>query len=341
MFRFYKPEYLWLISVIVIPILLFTIAQVTRRNKLNKAGNKYLIDQLIPDYSFTRRLWKLIFICMSITMIAIALARPQFGSKFEEVNRKGIEIIITLDVSNSMLAQDLKPNRLENAKRFVERIISKLDNDKIGIVVFAGDAFVQMPLTSDIKSARLFLSSISTNMIDVQGTAIGTAIDLASKSFSPEQDISKVILLITDGESHEDNPIEIAKGLKEKNIKVFSVGMGNPAGSPIPDKKGSFKKDRKGNVVMTKLDEETLNQIASVTDGIYVRAGNSADASDKIINEISKLQKGEVLEQNFSEYKDQYQWFILASILFLILDLFIAERKNDFFKKINLFKTKL
>ncbi|HOK38044.1 MAG TPA: VWA domain-containing protein [Bacteroidales bacterium] len=340
MFRFYAPQYLWLMTLISVPILLFIFAQLSRRNKIKKIGDKNLLEKLIPDYSFTRRLWKLIVISLTIIMISLALARPQTGSKYAEVTKKGIELIVALDVSNSMLAQDLKPNRLENSKRFIERLITKLSNDKLGIVVFAGEAFIQMPLTSDVKAARLFLSSISPEMINVQGTAIGSALELASKSFSGEEYISKLILLITDGESHEDNPTEIASMLKEKGIKVFCVGIGNPDGAPIPDKRGGFKKDRQGNVVMTKLDEETLKQIAKLTDGIYVRATNSADASDKIISEISTLQKGEIVDQIFSEYDDKYQWFILAAIILLCVDFIVAERKNDWLKKINLFKTK-
>lgn len=339
MFRFQEPQYLWLLSLLAVFVALFLLSLYNRKRKLKNAGDHSLLEQLIPDFSLGRRIWKIILICIAWTSMVTGLARPQFGSKLNDVTRQGVEIIFALDVSNSMLAQDLKPNRLENARKFIERIIGKLQNDKVGLIVFAGDAFVQMPITDDVRSARLFLSSITTEMVPVQGTAIGKAIDLASKSFTKDEEISKIIILITDGENHEDDALAVANSLKEKNIIIYTVGMGTPGGAPIPAKNGNgFIKDRSGNVVVTIPDEEALKEIANATGGLFVRAGNSADASDKIIEELSKLEKGEVLKQNYSEYDDQFQLLALIAILFLIVDIIISERKNDILRKINLFK---
>ncbi|HOZ29381.1 MAG TPA: VWA domain-containing protein [Bacteroidales bacterium] len=341
MFRFQEPKYLWLILLALVIILLFVISVYVRRSRIRKIGELKLVKLLIPDYSPARKIWKLVLICLAITSMSIALARPQFGSKLKDVTRQGVEIIVALDVSNSMLSQDMKPNRLENARKFIERIISKLQNDKLGLIVFAGDAFVQMPITDDIRSARLFLSTVSTDMVPVQGTAIGKAIELAANSFTKDEEISKIILLITDGENHEDDAVAIAETLKEKNILIYTVGMGSPGGSPIPAKRGGgFMKDRNGNVIMSIPDEETLINVANATGGIFVRATNSADASDKVLNEISKLQKGEVLKKDYSEYDDQFQLLALIALFLLIADIVISEKKNDVLKKINLFKEK-
>lgn len=341
MFRFQDPKYLWLLTVLLVFIILFITSLIVRKKKLKKAGDPVLLGLLIPDYSRGRRIWKIILISLAWTFMVTSLARPQFGSKLRDVTRQGVEVVVALDVSNSMLAQDLKPNRLENARKFIERVIGKLQNDKLGLIVFAGDAFVQMPITDDIRSARLFLSSISVDMVPVQGTAIGKAIDLASKSFTKDEGISKIIILISDGENHEDDPLAIANTLKEKNIIIYTVGMGTPAGAPIPAKNGNgFLKDRSGNVVVSIPDEKTLINIANATSGLYVRSDNSANASDKILEEIGKLQKGDVLKQNYSEYEDQFQLLAFFAILLLIADIMISERKNDILKKINLFKEK-
>ncbi len=338
MFRFQEPQNLWLISLSGVVIILFLLAEYIRRRKLKRIGDFKLVGLLIPDTSLMRRIWKIALISLAIISMSVALARPQFGSKLEDVTRQGVEIIVALDVSNSMLAEDVRPNRLENARKFIERIVGRLQNDKLGLVVFAGDAFVQMPITDDVRSARLFLSTINTEMVPVQGTAIGKAINLAAKSFTKDEEISKVIILITDGENHEDDAVQIAKTLKEKNIIVYTVGMGLPGGAPIPKKRGGgFIKDRDANVVMSVLDEESLIQIANETGGVYVRADNSADATDKVLEELGKLQKGEVMKQNFSEYNDQFQYISLIALVLLLLDIMISERKNSVLNKIDLF----
>ncbi|MDR2010968.1 MAG: VWA domain-containing protein [Bacteroidales bacterium] len=341
MFRFQNPEYLWLLFTPVVVVTLFLLAEYIRNNDLKKIGELKLVKLLIPDASLSRKIWKLVLTCLALSAMSVALARPQFGSKLEEITTQGVEIIVALDVSNSMLAQDIKPNRLSNAKKFIERIIGKLNNDKLGLIVFAGDAYIQMPITDDVRSARMFLSTINTNMVPVQGTAIGKALDLASKSFTKDEEISKIIILITDGENHEDDAIAIAKTLKQKNISVYTVGMGLPGGAPIPQHLGKgFIKDKNGNVVMSVLDEKTLIEIANVTDGIYVRAGNTSDASDLILTELDKLSKGEIVKQEYAEYDDKFRYLTFFAFLLLIADNFISERKNATLKRINLFERK-
>lgn len=341
MFRFQEKMYLWLLLVPAIIILLFIISEYLKSKNIRKIAELRLIKLLIPDASITRKIWKMIFICLALSSMVVALARPQFGSELQDITTQGVEIIVALDVSNSMMAQDIKPSRLNNAKKFIERIIGKLNNDKLGIIVFAGDAFVQMPITDDVRSARMFLSTINTNIVPVQGTAIGKALELASKSFTNDKDVSKIVILITDGENHEDDAIAISRLLKEKNISVFTVGMGLPGGSPIPQKSGSgFIKDRNGNVVMSILDEKTLIDIANNTDGIYVRATNTVEASNKVTEELSKLKKGEIVKKDYSKYDDKFMYLAFFALILLVTDVLISERKNSKLRKIDLFNRK-
>ncbi|MDL2262092.1 VWA domain-containing protein [Bacteroidales bacterium OttesenSCG-928-I21] len=338
MFRFQNPEYLWLLLTILVVVILFLLAEYLRKKNLRKIGESKFVNLLLPDSSFTRKIWKLTLVCLTLAAMSIALARPQFGSKLEEVTTNGVEIIVALDVSNSMMAQDIKPNRLTNAKKIIERIISKLDNNKLGLIVFAGDAYVQMPITEDVRSARMFLSTINTGMVPIQGTAIGAALDLAGKSFTQELETSKIIILITDGENHEDDAITIAKNLKQKNIIVYTIGMGSPGGAPIPQGfSRGFIKDKNGNTVMSVLDEKTLIEIANTTDGVYIRANNTSDATDLISKEINKLNKGEIVKQEYAEYDDKFRYLALIAFILLVGDIFILERKNAILNKINLF----
>lgn len=341
MFRFQDTKYLWLLIIPALIIILFIISNYVNKKNIKKIGDIKLLKLLIPDISFARKVWKLVLICLAFILMILAVARPQFGSKLEEVTTQGIEVIVALDVSNSMLAQDIKPDRLSNAKRFIERTLSKLRNDKFGLIVFAGDAIVQMPITDDVNSARMYLSTISTNMVSVPGTAIGKALDLASKSFTKDAESSKVIILITDGENHEGDAVSIAKKLKEKDIKVFTVGFGLPGGAPIPESNGrGFMKDRNGGVVMSVLDEKTLIDIANITDGIYVRAGNSIGSTDAVFEELDKIDKNEVTKKEYSEYDDKFRYFAFFALLLLIIDSFVLERKNEIFKNIHLFNRK-
>ncbi|MBO7572271.1 MAG: VWA domain-containing protein [Bacteroidales bacterium] len=339
MFRFQNPQYLWLLLIIAALAILFAAAEIIRRRRLKKVGDSNLVKLLIPEASLGRKIAKLTFVCLAIACIIIGLARPQFGSKLSEVTLKGVEIVTALDVSNSMLAEDVKPNRLGNAKMFIERILGKLNGNRLGMVIFAGDAFVQMPITTDVRSARLYLSSTSTDDIAVQGTDIAKAMTLAARSFSSNEEASKVIILMTDGENHEEDAIEVAKSLKEQGIIVMTVGFGSPSGVPIPNKRGNgYMKDNNGNTVMTKLDEQTLVEIAKITGGIYVRASNSSSSSDAILNELNSLQQSETTKQIYSEYDERFQYFVFAALFLLVLEVFLVERKNPLLSKIKLFK---
>ena len=339
MFRFQNIEYLWLLAIPGLIILLFIISSFFSKKKLNKIGDINLIKLLIPDASQSRKILKLILVCLSLSSMVIAIARPQFGTQLKEVKTQGIEVIVALDVSYSMLAQDLKPDRLSNAKRFIEKILGRLKNDKFGMIIFAGDAIVQMPITDDVNSARLYLSTINTDIIPVQGTEIGKALDLSARSFTKDEKASKVIILITDGENHEtDDILDISNKLKEKDIKVFTVGMGLEEGAPIPNVNGrGFLKDKNGNVVISALDEKTLINIANSTKGIYVRATNASNTTDVILDEISKLNTSEIIKREFSKFDDKFQYFAFLAFILLIIDVFTSERKNKLFKNINIF----
>jgi Ca-activated chloride channel family protein len=258
------------------------------------------------------------------------------------VNKKGVEIIIALDVSNSMMSQDIKPNRLERAKMAISRMIEKLSNDKVGLIVFAGDAFVQLPITTDYSSARLFLSTINTDVVPVQGTAIGEAIDVAVKSFTPETETSKAIIVITDGENHQDDAQAAAAAAREKGIYVHTIGMGLDRGAPIPEKgkPGEFMKDGSGNIVVSKLDESTLRSIADAGDGLYVRASNTDVGLNTLLEEVNQMEKTLLEERVYSDYAEKYQYFIIAGLLFVFVEFLVLGRKNRYIMKLNLFKVK-
>ncbi len=341
MFQFAHKEYLYLLLIIPIIILLLIISRYLRKKAIEKFGNSQTLSQLMLTASNNRPIIKSIIIIFAITSLIIAIAGPQIGSKLQDVKRKGVELIIALDVSNSMMATDIKPNRLEHSKRAISKLLDKLHNDKIGLIVFAGDAYVQLPMTTDYAAAKMFLSTINTKMISNQGTAIGSAIDLATKSFTSETDKNKALIIITDGENHEDDAIAKAAEAAEKGIIVHTIGMGLPKGAPIPiGRPGSsnFRTDRTGQVVITKLDETLLQQIASAGHGKYVRANNSKTGLKKLFEEINNMNKTEIESSVYSEYDEQFQYFIGFSLLLLFFDFLILSRKNKYFRNVNLFE---
>jgi len=277
---------------------------------------------------------------LALTSIIVGIARPQFGSKLKTEKRKGIELIIALDVSNSMMAEDIQPNRLERAKRAISQLVDKLSNDKIGLIVFAGDAYIQLPITADYVSAKLFLNSISPNMVPTQGTAIGSAIELGMKSFNPQFTGSKAMIIITDGENHEDDAVGAAKAAVEKGIFVYTIGMGLPQGGPIPDFSNgirNYRKDKDGNTIVTKLDEPMLQKIAEAGKGAYVRANNAQVGLNNLFNEVDKMEKSELETQIYADYDDQFQYFIAFGLFLILLDFLILERKNKYLKNYRLF----
>jgi Ca-activated chloride channel family protein len=338
MFRFANPDYLYLLLVLPVLILFYIYAIVRKKKALKKYGNPELLAELMPEVSYKRQHWKFWLLFGAITIIIFVVAGPQFGSKLETVKRQGVEIMVCLDVSNSMLAEDMSPNRLEKAKQMLSRLTDGFVNDKVGLIVFAGDAFTQLPITSDYISAKMFLSSINPSMVSSQGTAIGAAINLAVRSFTPNEASDKTIILITDGENHEDDAIGAAKHAAEKGIHVNIVGMGQPNGSPIPiENNNNFMKDREGNVVITKLNEQMCQDIAVAGQGMYVRADNTNSALRALQNEIAKMTKSEIDSKVYSEYDEQFQMLAWIVLFLLIVEFLTLDRKSRIFRKVKLF----
>lgn len=338
-FHFGNQEYLKFLLLIPVFIILFVVSILLRRKALQRYGEHRLLTVLMPEKASWRLVMKFILGQLALASLIIALARPQFGSKLENVKRKGSEIVIALDVSNSMLAQDITPSRLDKSRMAILQMIDKLDNDRIGIIVFAGGAYTQLPITSDISAVKMFLNTVSTNFVPKQGTAIGSALELASRSFTPESATGKAIILISDGENHEDDAIEGAKHAAEKGIVVHTIGMGTIEGAPIPIRgTRDFHRDKDGSVVISRLDEDNMTKIAMAGQGVYVRASNSNAGLSTLYSEINKLKKEEVESKMFTEYDEKYQWFIAAALFFLIVDLLIISRKNRLLRNVRLFE---
>lgn len=344
MLQFEHPAYFYALLLIPVFTGLFLYLVYWKRKSMEGFGDVAVIRRLIPDLSMKRNLFKFIVMMSAYALLVLGLANPQTGSKLQEVKRSGIDIMVALDVSNSMLAEDIQPNRLERAKQAISRLIDKLGEDRIGIVIFAGKAYTQLPITTDYGAAKLFLSNISNQMVPSQGTAIGDAIDLCVKSFKNSTK-SKVIILISDGENHEDDAMAAAKAAYENGVRVYSIGIGSPEGSPIPlyNEAGvqtGYKADRDGNTIMTRLDETGLQQLASAGSGIYIRASNTEFGLKKIFDEISKLDKTEFETKIYSDYEDRFQYFIGLSLLLILLDVFFFERRSKWVRKLHLFENR-
>ena len=341
MFRFEHIEYMYLLLLIPFFSGLFILYHMWKARAVRKFGEQEVIRQLMPLTSSKKSLLKFFILMLAFASLIFGMANPQVGSKMEKVQRKGADLMIALDVSNSMLAQDIRPDRITRAVQGITKLIDRLEGDRVGIVVFAGKAYVQLPITTDYAAAKLFLSTISTKIVPSQGTAIGDAIDLSVKSFK-QDDRSKAIIIITDGENHEGDAVAAARTAAEEGIKLFTIGMGSPDGTPIPlydqfDRQTGYKTDRNGQIIVSKLDETTLQQIASAGNGIYVRASTGQDGLGKILDEINSLEKQEIETKMFSEYDSRFQYFLAIAIILLILELLIPERKSRWTDKIRLF----
>ncbi|MCE5347569.1 MAG: VWA domain-containing protein [Bacteroidales bacterium] len=344
MFRFANPDFLYLLLLLPVLILLYIINEIRKKKALQRLGEFNLVGSLVPEMSTIRSLIKFILQLAAFTAAIIMLARPQFGSKLEDVKKHGVEVIIALDVSNSMLAEDIQPDRLTRAKQAISRLVDNLDNDKIGLIVFAGDAYTQIPVTTDYVSAKMFLSTIRPDMVPKQGTAIGAAINLGIRSFSPGEGKSKAMIIITDGENHEDNPVSRAEEAAKAGIIIHTIGIGSTDGVPIPltlNGRKEYLKDVDGNTVISKLDEDILKKIALSTNGNYVRASNSNIGLDEIFSEIRNMKKQELESTMYTEYNDQFGIFAVISLCLLLADFIIMERKNRRLTNIRLFKFKL
>ena len=337
MLIFEDPIYLWLLLVIPLMAMIRFVAWRQRKAKLRKFGEPELLRQLMPDVSKYRPSVKFWIANSALCVLILMLARPQMGTKISHEKRNGIEAIICMDISNSMLAQDVAPSRLDKCKMLVEDMVDHFTNDKIGLVVFAGDAFVQLPITSDYVSAKMFLQNIDPSLIQTQGTNIGEAINVAMRSFTQQDKVGRAIIVITDGEDHEGGALEAAK---KKGINVFILGVGNPKGAPIPLGEGNYMKDASGQTVMSALNEQMCKQIAQAGSGVYIHVDNTSDAQEELNDQLTKLQKGETDSVIYSQYDEQFQAFAILAIILLIIETCILEVKNPRLRLLKLFNKK-
>ncbi|MBM6882410.1 vWA domain-containing protein [Bacteroides caecigallinarum] len=339
MFRFGEPIYLYLLLIIPFLVIFYLYTNYRRRKRLRQYGDPELMAHLMPNVSKYRPDIKFWIVTVALAMVIFMLARPQFGSKMETVKRQGVETVVALDISNSMMAEDVTPSRLEKSKKLVSRLVETFNNDKVAMIVFAGEAYTQLPITSDYISAKMFLETISPSLITTQGTDIRGAIDLAMKSFTPNEGVGRAIVLITDGENHEGGAVEAAKSAAEKGVRVFVLGVGSPDGSPIPvEGSNDFRRDKDGNVVVTRLNEQMCQEIAKAGDGMYVRVDNTNNAERALNAEINKLAKADVETQVYTEFDEQFDVLAWIALILLAADVMLLNRKNPIFKNVKLFK---
>ena len=341
MFRFADPNFLYLLILLPFLVALYLYSNYHRRQNIRKYGDPALLKGLMPTISKYRPDIKFWLTFAALTLVILMLARPQFGSKMETVKRSGVEAVIALDISNSMLAEDVTPSRLDKSKKLISRLVDTFNNDKVGLIVCAGDAFTQLPITSDYVSAKMFLETINPSLITTQGTDIGAAIRLAMKSFTPQEGVGRAIIVITDGENHEGGAVEAAKAAAEKGIQVSVLGVGMPEGAPIPvEGTNDYRRDREGNVIVTRLNEGMCQEIAKDGKGIYVRVDNSNSAQKAISQEISKMAKSDVESKIYTDFNEQFQAIAWIILLLLLAEMLILDRKNPLFKNVHLFSNK-
>lgn len=342
MYELDHPYYFYLLALIPVVVLLY-LALILWKKKARKAfGDSELLEQLAPERSTAKPFVKLLLAVLIIASLSVGLVNPKVGTRLETVKREGVDIVFALDVSKSMLAADVRPNRLEKSKQLVSRTLDKLVSDRVGMIIYAGSAYPQLPITTDYSAARLFLKSVDTDIIPSQGTAIADAIDMATGYYDDEEQKNRVLVIITDGEDHEEGISEAVEKARDKGIKIFTVGVGTDRGAPIPDMRNGYnvgyKKDRNGEVVVSKLNTDVLRQISKETDGAYINGTNTREVVDFLMESISEMEKKEFEATVFSDYEDQFQWFLGLALLLLILDVFVLERKTQWFKKLGLFE---
>ena len=340
MLRFDTPIYLWML--LVVPALMVIRVIVNRRQlkRQKRFGDPKLLKLLTPDVSRFRPLVKFSLLLGALAAVIIMLARPQMGSKIQHEKRNGIEAIICMDISNSMKAEDVAPSRLDKSKMLVENLVDHFTNDKIGLVVFAGDAFVQLPITSDYVSAKMFLQNIDPSLIETQGTDIARAITVGMRSFTQQEKVGRAIIVITDGEDHEGGAAEAAAEARKRGINVFILGVGSVKGAPIPTGNGGYMTDATGQTVMSALNEPMCQDIAKAGSGTYIHVDNTSDAQEQLNDELTKLQKGETNSVIYSEYDEQFQAFGILAVLLLIAEICVMEAKNPLLRNVSLFKKK-
>ena len=343
MIRFAHPEYLYWLLLVPLTLVFFWYAARQRKAGRESFSTSQLFLRLAPQSSGAKRSVKSLLLLGALALMITGLANPQVGMRLEEVKQEGVDLFIALDVSLSMKAEDVKPNRLEKAKYEIGNLISKLGGDRIGLIIFSGEAYVQFPLTTDYSAANLFLDVVDVESVPTPGTAIGSAVEKAMRSFNLEDPTRKVLVIITDGENNEGDAVAQSEEAAKKGVLIYTIGMGSAAGSPIPlydasGRQADFKRDRAGNVVLTKLDEETLEKIAALGNGKYYRATNTQDELDAIYKEINALQKREFGAKQFTDYEDQFQYFIGAALLLLLIEVVLSDKKVAWVAKLNPFR---
>lgn len=339
MFRFADPNFLYLLILLPLLAIFYGYSNYRRKKRIRQYGDPELLKELMPEVSTYRPVIKFWITWIALGLAIVMLARPQFGTKVEKVKRSGIETIIALDISNSMLAEDVVPSRLAKAKTLISRLVNGFQDDKVGLIVFAGDAFTQLPITNDYISAKMFLESISPSLISSQGTNIGEAIRLALKSFTPQEKVGRAIIIITDGENHEGGALEAAQEAASEGIKVFVLGIGSPDGAPIPlEGTNDYRKDKDGNVIVTRLNEQMCREIAQAGNGVYIRVDNSSSAQSLLQKEVDKLTKTDLESTVYSNYNEQFPAMAWIIIVLLIIEILILEKKNPLFKNFKLFR---
>ena len=340
MLRFESPIYLYLLVAVPLLALLRLLSWRLRKRNLRAFGDPQLLSSLMPDVSRYRPAVKFWLLVAAYALLVLMLARPQMGSKISREKRNGIEAIICMDISNSMLAQDVVPSRLDKSKLLVENLIDNFTNDKIGLIVFAGDAFVQLPITSDYVSAKMFLQNIDPSLISVQGTDLARAVDMATKSFTKQPGVGRAIIVITDGEDHEGGAIEAAKEARKRGMNVFILGVGDPKGAPIPLGDGNYLTNAQGETVMSALNTRMCQEVAAAGSGTYIHVDNTSDAQEKLNDALARLQRGESESVIYSEYDEQFQAFGILALLLLIAEICVLECKNPMLRNVRLFKRK-
>ena len=341
MFRFANPQYLWLLAAVPAFVLLFWAAARSRRLRLARFGCEATIRELMPEVSSGRKVLKFTIFCSAFALLALAAARPQFGSKLREEKSQGVEMMLVVDVSNSMLAEDFEPSRLERTKYAINKLFDGLKQDRVGLVVFAGEPKVQLPITSDHRMAKAFARRIDPSLVPVQGTAVGKALEQALLAFSDqsEEPRSRAIILITDGENHEDDALAVARRAADMGIRIYTIGIGTPEGAPIRIG-GEFVQDEKGDMVVSKLNEKMLSEIADLTGGAYVRSSKQSIGLDEIVKSINDMEQTEQSTVRFEEYNEQYQYLLAAALVLLLVEFLLLDRRNPLLARFNIFDEK-
>ncbi len=341
MYLLEEKIWFWLLLAIPVVVLLYLGVMVWQRSAQKKFAAQPLFKKLSPDRSYFKPILKVLMICVAIFFMVFGLVNPKIGTKLETVKREGVDVVFAIDVSKSMLAEDIAPNRIEKSKQLVTQIINNLGSDRIGIIAYAGSAYPQLPITTDYSSAKLFLSQMNTDMLSSQGTAIAEAIELAKTYYNDEEQTNRVLFIISDGEDHVGEASNLAEQANEEGIRIFTIGVGKPEGGPIPLKRNgvvqAYKKDQNGETVITRLDAQILKDIAAEANGEYIDGSNTTDVVETVQNLLNGMDKKEFEAKQFADFRDQFQWFLGAALLFLFLDIFLLDRKTGWLKKLNLF----